>query len=77
MSNIDVKYVPFTNTDELKFHFDTSQILVEKIKCMVEMFDLTEGEMREDLEQNVVKSLSVLIDGFATALLSIVQGYVK
>jgi hypothetical protein len=77
MNNSDVKYVPFTNIDELKFHFDTSKILIDRVNSMVEMFVQTEGEMREDLEQNVINSLHVLMDSFATVVLSIEQGYVS
>ena len=44
---------------------------------MVELFDQTEGEMREELEGTVTNSIHVLIDGFASVILSIEQGYVK
>jgi hypothetical protein len=44
---------------------------------MVELFDQTEGEMREELEETVTKSLHVLMDGFSTFIQSIEQGYVK
>jgi hypothetical protein len=77
MENQEVKYVPFTNTDELRFHLDTSQALIDRIKSLVELFDQTEGEMQEELEQSVITSLHVLMDGFATVILSIEQGYVK
>ena len=77
MENQEVKYVPFTNTDELRFHLDASQALIDRIKSLVELFDRTEGEMREELEGTVTNSIHVLIDGFSTFAQSIEQGYVK
>lgn len=77
MENQEVKYIPFTNTDELRFHLDTTQLLIERIKSMVNLFDQTEGEMREEIEQTVVNSIHVLIDSFSTFAQSIEQGYVK
>ncbi len=77
MQNHEVKYVPFTNTDELRFHLDASQALIDRIKSLVELFDQTEGEMREELEGTVINSIHVLIDGFSTFAQSIEQGYVK
>ena len=77
MENQEVKYVPFTNKDELRFHLDASKALIDRIKSLVDLFNQTEGEMREELEQSVITSLHVLMDGFATVILSIEQGYVK
>jgi hypothetical protein len=71
MENQEIKYVPFTNTDELRFHLDASQALKDRIKSLVELFDRTEGEMRAELEESVTNSLHVLIDGFASVILSI------
>ena len=36
-----------------------------------------EGDSRTELEESATKSMHVLIDGFASAILSIQQGYVK
>jgi hypothetical protein len=77
MENQEVKYVPFTNTDELQFHLDASKALIDRIKSMVELFDRTEGEMREELEATVTNSIHVLVDCFSTFAQSIEQGYVK
>jgi hypothetical protein len=77
MENQEVKYVPFTNTDELRFHLDASKALIDRIKSLVKLFDQTEGEMRKELEETVITSLHVLMDGFSTVILSIEQGYVK
>ena len=77
MENQEVKYVPFTNTDELQFHLDASKALIDRIKSLVELFDQTEGEMREELERTVTNSIHVLMDGLASVILSIEQGYVK
>ena len=77
MENQEVKYVPFTNTDELRFHLDAPKALIDRIKSLVDLFIQTEGEMQEELEQSVITSLHVLMDGFATVILSIEQGYVK
>jgi hypothetical protein len=77
MENQEVKYVPFTNTDELQFHLDASKALIDRIKPLVELYDQTEGEMRAELEESVINSIHVLIDGFSTFAQSIEQGYVK
>ena len=77
MENQEVKYVPFTNTDELRFHLDASKALIDRIKSLVDLFNQTEGEMQEELKHSVITSLHLLMDGFATVILSIEQGYVK
>jgi hypothetical protein len=77
MSNQEVKYVPFTNTDELMFHLEVSQMLLATIKTNIELMESDESSNRHELEQSVITSLHVLMDGFATVILSIEQGYVK
>ncbi len=77
MSDEEVKYVPFTNTDELKFHLEASQMLLGTIKTNIELMESDESSNRHELEQSVITNLHVLMDGFATVILSIEQGYVK
>ena len=76
MENQEVKYVPFTNTDELKFHMDASQMLMETVKNNIDLMASAKYENRTELEESVIDSLHVLMDGFATVILSIQQGYV-
>lgn len=76
MSNDEIKYIPFTNTDELRFHIDASQMLLETIKNNIELMTTANPEHRVELEESVIDSLHVLMDGFATVILSIQQGYV-
>lgn len=77
MSDQEVQYVPFTNTDELRFHIEASQMLFQTIKTNIELMESAESSNRHELEQSIITSLHVLIDGFATVILSIEQGYVK
>jgi len=77
MSDQEVKYVPFTNTDELKFHLEASLMLLDTIKTNIELMESDESSNRHELEQSVITNLHVLMDGFATVILSIEQGYVK
>ncbi len=77
MSDEEVKYVPFTNTDELRFHLEVSQMFLDTIKTNIELIESDESSNRHELEQSVITNLHVLMDGFATVILSIEQGYVK
>lgn len=77
MNNQEVKYVPFTNTDELMFHLGASEMLLNTIKTNIELMESDESSNRHELEQSVITSLHVLIDGFASVILSIEQGYIK
>ena len=71
MNNQEVKYIPFTNTDELRVHLDISQLLIDKLKENIELMPRANDSNREQLEESIVNSFNVLIDGFVNAVLSI------
>ncbi len=73
----EIQYVPFSNADELAFHFDASIILIERVKETVGLMAQSEGENRRELEESVTKSMSVLIEGFSDAIHSIQEGNIK
>lgn len=77
MDNQEVKYIPFTNTDELRVHLDISQLLIDKLKENIELLPSANDTNREQLEESIVNSFNVLIDGFVNAVLSIQQGYIE
>lgn len=77
MENQEVKYIPFTNTDELRVHLDISQLLIDKLKENIELMPSANDSNREQLEESIVNSFNVLIDGFVNAVLSIQQGYIE
>jgi hypothetical protein len=77
MVNKETQYVPFTNIDELEFHFDASIILIERLKETVGLMAQSEGENRRELEETVTKSMRVLAEGFTAAIHSIQQGCIK
>lgn len=77
MNNYPIQYIPFTNTDELRLHLDISQMLIDKLKENIELIPKAGESDREQLEESVVNSLNILIDGFANAVLSIQQGYIE
>ncbi len=77
MNNQEVKYIPFTNTDELRVHLDISQLLIDKLKENIELMPRANDSNREQLEESIVNSFNVLIDGFVNAVLSIQQGYIE
>lgn len=77
MNNQEVKYIPFTNTDELRVHLDISQLLIDKLKENIELLPSANDSNREQLEESIVNSFNVLIDGFVNAVLSIQQGYIE
>lgn len=77
MDKEEVKYVPFNNVNELEFHLDASIMLIERLKETVNLMSKCDGINREELEESVTNSMHVLIDGFATSILSIQQGYAK
>jgi hypothetical protein len=72
-----IQYIPFTDADELTFHFDASIILIERIKETVDLMVQSKGENRKELEGSVTKSMSVLIEGFTAAIHSIQEGNIK
>ncbi len=51
-------------------------MLIDKLKENIELLPKASDSDREQLEESVVNSLNVLIDGFANAVLSIQQGYI-
>lgn len=77
MSNDELKYIPFTNTDELRLHLDISQLLIDKLKENIELMPSANDTNREQLEESIINSFNVLIDGFVNAVLSIQQGYIE
>ncbi len=72
----EIQYIPFTDAEELALHFDTSILLIERLKETVGLMAQSEGENRRELEVSVTKSMSVLIEGFTAAIHSIQQGYI-
>jgi hypothetical protein len=72
-----IQYIPFTDAEELALHFDTSILLIERIKETVDLMVNCEGENRKELEKSVTKSMSVLIEGFTAAIHSIQEGNIK
>jgi hypothetical protein len=77
MVNNEIQYVPFTNIDELEFHFDASIILIERLKETVGLMAQSERKNRKELEETVTKSMGVLAEGFTAAIHSIQQGCIK
>lgn len=73
----EIQYIPFTEADELALHFDTSILLIERIKETVDLMVKSNGENRKELEGSVTKSMSVLIKGFTAAIHSIQEGNIK
>jgi hypothetical protein len=73
----EIQYVPFTNIDELEFHFYASIILIERIKETVDLMVKSNGVNRKELEGSVTKSMSLLIEGFSAAIHSIHEGNIK
>jgi hypothetical protein len=51
-------------------------MLIDKLKENIALISKVNESDREQLEESVVNSLNVLIDGFANAVLSIQQGYI-
>jgi hypothetical protein len=72
-----IQYIPFTDAEELALHFDTSILLIERIKETISLMAQSKGENRNELERSVTKSMSVLIEGFTAAILSIQEGNIK
>lgn len=70
-------YIPFNSVQELLFHIDASQTLLERLKSTIELWDKSEGDKKEQSEEHLTKSLQVLNDGFVNMILSIQQGYLK
>ncbi len=73
----EIQYIPFTDLEELALHFDTSILLIERIKETVDLMVKSNGENRKELEGSVTKSMSVLIEGFSAAIHSIHEGNIK
>lgn len=69
--------VPFTDAEELALHFDTSILLIERIKETVALMVKSNGENKKELEVSVTKSMSVLIEGFTAAIHSIQEGKIN
>ena len=72
-----IQYIPFTDAEELALHFDTSILLIERIKETISLMAQSKGENRKELERSVTKSMSVLIEGFTAAIHSIQERYIK
>lgn len=71
------KHIPFNSVQELIFHIDASQSLLDRLKSTIELWDGSEDAKKEQLEEHLTKSLQVLNDGFVNMILSIQQGYIK
>jgi hypothetical protein len=71
------QHIPFNNVQELIFHIDMSNLLVEKVKNRIEQLPILQEEDRERVENYITESLTVLIDGYTNMILSIQQSYIK
>lgn len=71
------QHIPFNNVQELVFHIDMSNLLVEKVKNRIEQLPILQEEDRERVENYITESLTVLIDGYTNMILSIQQSYIK
>jgi hypothetical protein len=71
------QHIPFNNVQELVFHIDMSNLLVEKVKNRIEQLPILQEEDREKVENYITESLTVLIDGYTNMILSIQQSYIK
>ena len=74
--NEQPKHIPFYSIQEMVFHIDASTLLLERLKSKIELMDNSEGAKRDELENHITQSLSVLNDGFVNMILSIQQGYI-
>jgi hypothetical protein len=71
------QHIPFNNVQELVFHIDMSNLLIEKVKNRIEQLPILQEEDRERVESYITESLTVLIDGYTNMILSIQQSYIK
>lgn len=71
------QHIPFNNVQELVFHIDISNLLVEKVKSRIEQLPILQEKDRERVENYITESLTVLIDGYTNMILSIQQSYIK
>ena len=71
------QHIPFNNVQELVFHIDMSNLLVEKVKSRIEQLPILQEKDRERVENYITESLTVLIDGYTNMILSIQQSYIK
>ena len=71
------QHIPFNNVQELVFHIDMSNLLVEKVKNRIEQLPILQEEDREKVENYITESLTVLIDGYTNMILSNQQSYIK
>jgi hypothetical protein len=51
--------------------------LIDKLKENIELLPSANDSSREQLEESIVNSFNVLINGFVNAVLSIQQGYIE
>jgi hypothetical protein len=71
------KHIPFYSVQELLFHIDASNSLLDRLKSTIELWEESEDYKKEQIEEHLIKSLQVLNDGFVNMILSIQQGYIK
>ena len=71
------QHIPFNNVQELVFHIDMSNLLVEKVKNRIEQLPILQEKDKERVENYITESLTVLIDGYTNMILSIQQSYIK
>ena len=76
MSNIQPKHIPFTTKEEMIFHIDMSNVLMEKIKARIKQLGSAD-ESNGRIENYITDSLKVLVDGYVNMVLSIEQGYIQ
>ncbi len=69
------KHISFDSVQELFFHIDVSKTLLDRLKSTIELWEESEGDKKEQLEEHLTKSLQVLNDGFVNMIISIQKGY--
>lgn len=76
MTNIQPKHIPFKSRQEMLFHIEMSNVLMEKIKGRIKQLGSADGS-NELIENYITDSLKVIVDGYINMILSIQQGNVE
>jgi len=76
MTNIQPKLIPFKSRQEMLFHIEMSNVLMEKIKARIKQLDSAD-ESNGRIENYITDSLKVIVDGYINMILSIEQSYIE
>ena len=49
------KHIPFNTVLELQFHIDASKALMDRLKSTIELWQDSEGDKKEKLEEHITK----------------------